>query len=195
MKERLTEQQANDILKALDDAITNGPWDDSNFLRAIGKNLREIRDNFSNQLTTVRGIEKVKIESRLPTRATLGVGQQEVFIALYSSEGNRLQSWERILANLPRHTVSRPIYSDEEAVKCLIKSKPNKLNEAYVAVYINQSDILTMDSDKVPLDKFGKPLMSLKNDSLSLENITRFVYMSGVYHYIKGRLVQEGHTG
>jgi intracellular multiplication protein IcmQ len=194
MKEKLTEQQTNDILEALNDAISNGPWDDSNFLRAIGKNLREIRDNFSNQLTTVRGIEKAKIESHLPNRVTLGVGQQEVFIALYSSEGHRLQSWERILANLPRHTVSRPIYSEEEAVKCFIKSKPNKINEAYVAVYINQSGILTVDSDKVPLDKFGKPLMSLKNGSLSLENITRFVHMSGVYHYIKGRLVQDGHT-
>jgi intracellular multiplication protein IcmQ len=80
-------------------------------------------------------------------------------------------------------------------VKSFIKSKQNRFNEAYVAIYVNQTDILTVDSDKIPLDKFGKPLLSLKNRSLCLDNITRFVHLSGVYHYRKGRLVKEGHSG
>jgi intracellular multiplication protein IcmQ len=195
MKDELTEQQSNAILKALDDAIATGPWDESNFLRVIGKNLREIRTNFANQIEGggTQG-EKEKQEVHLAKRAALRADQQEVFIGLYSTEGNNLQSWERILANLPRQMISRPIYSDEEAIKYLIKSKENKVNEAYVTIYINQVDILPMSPDKIPLDKFGKPLMSIKDRSLNLENVNRFVHLSGVYHYTKGRLVKKAES-
>ena len=49
MKNELTDQQIAAILKVLDEAIEQGPWDASNFLKVIGKNLREARDQFSNQ--------------------------------------------------------------------------------------------------------------------------------------------------
>lgn len=194
MKDELTEQQTKAILKALDDAIQTGPWDESSFLRVIGKNLREIRENFANQLTGSQASEKTIAEYNLANRRVFREDQQEIFIALYSSEGNTLQAWERILANLPRQIISRPIYANEEAVKYLIKSKENKINEAYVAIYINQSDILTVPQDKIPLDKFGKPLLSLKDRSVNLENIVRFVHMSGVYNYMRGRLIKKAET-
>lgn len=186
MKDELTPQQADAILKALDEAITTGPWEESNFLRVIGKNLREIRDNFANQL---EGGEQEK-QPEPATRMALRSGQQEVFIALYSSEGNALQSWERILANLPRYVISRPIYANEVDVQTLIKSKENKINEAYVAVYINQSDILTLPPDKIPLDRFGRALITLKDRAINLDNISRFIHFSGVYTYTKGRLIK-----
>lgn len=186
MKDELTPQQADAILKALDDAIDTGPWEESNFLRVIGKNLREIRTNFANQI----GVEAPKSIEPV-TRAALRSGQQEVFIALYSSEGNNLQSWERILANLPRYVISRPIYADEADVRFLIKSKENKSNEAYVSVYINQSDILVLPPDKIPLDRFGKTLITLKDRAINLDNINRFVHFSGVYTYTKGRLIKN----
>lgn len=193
MKDELTEQQTQAILKALDEAIETGPWEESNFLRVIGKNLRSIRNDFANRIGSdvKEQQEKLKTESHLANRVALRTGQQEVFIGLYSTEGNNLQAWERILANLPRQMISRPIYPNEEDVKYLIKSKENKINEAYVAVYINQNDILEMPPDKIPKDRFGKPLLSLKDRSLSLDNINRFVHLSGVYRYIKGRLVKN----
>lgn len=186
MKDKLNDNQVEAILKALDEAIETGPWEESNFLRVIGKNLRQIRENFvalvNNQGPTAKLSASLSKEAR--------TGHQEVFISLYSSEGNNLQSWERILANLPRQMISRPIYDNEEGVQQLIKSKENKINEAYVVAYINQSDILMMAADKIPLDKFGKPLLSLKDRSLLLDNIIRFVHFSGTYHYAKGRLVK-----
>ena len=190
MKDQISETQTNAILKALDDALANGPWDESNFLRVIGKNIQEIRDNLANEIEkNSKGSTRFssKQDAYQPERS----GQREVYIALYSSDGVHMQSWERILVNLPRQIISRPIYSDEEHVKTLIKSKENKLNEAYVVIYVNESDVLTVSPDKIPLDKFGKPLMALKDRSLNMENIIRFVHLSGVYSYSKGHLVKN----
>lgn len=188
MNDKLTDEQKNAILKALDETIATGPWDESNFLRAIGKNLREIRENFINQLSIVS--KTIQKADSTQTRQ-LQSDQQEVFISLYSSEGNTIAAWERMLANLPRYMITRAIYATEEAVKHLIKSKDNKMNEAYVAVYINQTDILSIPADKVQVDKLGKPLMNLKDRSLNLDNINRFVHVSGEYHYVKGRLIKN----
>ncbi|CEK11411.1 Dot/Icm secretion system protein IcmQ [Legionella hackeliae] len=189
MKDKLTSEQAQAILQALDDTIEKGPWEESNFLRVIGKNLREIRQNFANSIGNATEAPKSKV-SGSAERSALS-GQQEVFIGLYSTEGNNIQAWERILANLPRQMISRPIYINEQDVKNLIKSKENKINEAYVAAYINQSDILQVAPDKAPMDRFGRPLLALKDRSLSLDNVLRFVHLSGVYRYTKGRLVKN----
>ena len=190
MKDELSEQQTDAILKALDDAIEHGPWDKSNFLRVIGKNLREIRDGFANQLYAP-GQDTSKIASHLANRIALRSGQQEIFVALYSSDGANIQSWERILVNLPKQMISRPIYASEEDIKALIRTKENKTNEAYVSMYISQGDILQMSADKIPVDKLGKPLLTLKDKSLSLDNINRFVHISGTYQYGQGRLVKH----
>lgn len=185
MKDDLTETQVNAVLQALDDALAQGPWDESNFLRVIGKNIKEIRDNLASQLEKDSGAEAEKINREIKRN-----NQQEVFIALYSSEGNHLQSWERIISNLPRQMISRPIYATEYDVQYLIKSKENKVNEGYVAIFINQDDILLMSPDKTPVDKFGKKLMSLKDRSLNLENVSRFVHLSGTYNFSKGHLTK-----
>lgn len=183
----LTEQQANGILEALDKALETGPWEQSTFLRLIGKNLRQIRDNFAQQLSQHYDQNKAT-PSAMGRQVTYGEGQQEVFISLYSSEGDNLQAWERILANLPRQSVSRPIYAEEKHVQSLIKSKENKINEAYVVIYVDKNNILPTAPDKTLQDKFGKPLLTLKDRSIILENIQLFVHFSGHYQYHKGRL-------
>lgn len=190
MKDRLTELQTHAILKALDEALASGPWDESNFLRVIGKNIQEIRDNLASEMEK-HSVKTERFSSQKDGQLVTRSGQKEVYIALYSSDGAHLQSWERILTNLPRQIISRPIYADEEHVKTLIKSKENKLNEAYVAIFINESDILALSSDKISKDKFGKPLMALKDRALNMENIVRFVHLSGVYSYSKGHLVKN----
>jgi intracellular multiplication protein IcmQ len=190
MKDELSEKQTDAILKALDDALKEGPWDDSNFLRVIGKNLREIRDGFANQLNS-KEQEKAKLASNLANRVALRSGQKEIFIALYSFDGSNLQSWERIIINLPKQTVSRPIYENEEDIRAIIKTKENKNNEGFVSIYVNQSDILPMTPDKTPVDKLGKPLLTLKDKVLSLDNINYFAHVTGTYQLAQGRLIKN----
>nr|3FXD_A Chain A, Protein IcmQ [Legionella pneumophila str. Corby]3FXD_C Chain C, Protein IcmQ [Legionella pneumophila str. Corby] len=50
MKDQLSDEQKETILKALNDAIEKGPWDKSNFLRVIGKKLIAIRDRFLKRI-------------------------------------------------------------------------------------------------------------------------------------------------
>ena len=190
MKDQLSNEQSDAILKALNDAIDKGPWEQSSFLKVIGKNLTEIRDSFIGQLG-LRGQSQIKMESHLANRIALRSGQQEVYVSLYSSDGDNIQSWEMIVANLPRQMISRPIYADEEDLKDVLKIKENKINEAYVSIYINQTDILSLSSDKSSCDKLGKILLSLKDNTLNLENINRFVHQSGVYQYKHGHLLKS----
>jgi len=100
-------------------------------------------------------------------------------------------TWERIIANLPKQMISRPIYANEKDVKDIIKTKVNKTNEAYVSMYVNQTDILFTEAEKTPKDKLGKALLSLKNKSLILDNVNRFVHESGVYKLTHARLVKN----
>lgn len=188
--ENFTKEHNDAILKALDYAIQNGPWDKSNFLRSIGNRLIGIRDNFSKKIN-MRSQSQIQSDANLANRLALRGNQQEVFISLYTSDGSNIQSWERIIINLPRQMISRPIYGSEEQVQELIKSKENKQNEAYVGIYINNTDIIHLAPDKILHDRLGNPLLTLKDRSLDLENITRFVHISGVYKYSRGRLIKE----
>ena len=190
MKDELSKQKIDAILTALDKVIDGNAWDESAFLRVIGKKLREARDEFVEQVNS-SGEDKSKITSHLANRIALRTGQQEISILLYSSDGANLQSWERIVANLPRQMISRPIYANEDDVKAAIRVKENKLNEAYVSSYVSQTDILQMPADKAPIDKLGKPLLTLKDKSISLDNINYFVHSSGTYRLARGRLVKN----
>ncbi|KTD47079.1 IcmQ protein [Legionella rubrilucens] len=192
MRDDDVQEQIDILIKTLNEAIDNGPWEDSNFLRVVGKNLREIRDNFIRQVG-LNPEEKLKSAVNALQR-NLHNDQQLVFVSLYSSEGQNLQSWERIIANLQRQIISRPIYADEADIVNLMKSKEKKINEAYVAIFINQSDLLILPPDKTPLDKLGRPLITLKDKAINLDNIVRFVHFSGVYTYLKGRLIKNPAT-
>jgi intracellular multiplication protein IcmQ len=190
MKDKLSDKQNEAILNALDEALKKGPWEESNFLRAIHKNLNEVRENFLNQLGT-RTKQQIKAETRLANRMALRSEQQEVFVSLYSADGTNIQSWEKIVSNLPRQMISRPIYAAEEHVQELIKTKENKQNEAYIGIFINETDIIPLHPDKALSDKLGNMLLTLKDKTLNLENISRFVHSSGIYQYDRGRLIKE----
>ena len=190
MKDELTEQQIEEILNALNEAIEKGPWDKTNFLKVLGKNLVEVRDGFLNQLGA-RTQAQMKADTTHAERMVTRSSQREVYISLYSTDGSNIQSWERIVTNLPRQMISRPIYSEEEDVKALLRLKDNKINEAYVAIFVNQSDVLSLSADKTAVDKLGKQLLNLKDKSLFLENVSRFVHISGDYHLDHGRLIKN----
>lgn len=190
MKDILSDEQNKAILEALDEAIKNGPWERSNFLRVIGKNLNEIRDDFAKK-ANARTQEQVKTDIYLAHKLALRRNQQEIFISLYSVDGSNLQSWERIIANLPRQMISRPIYAEEEQIQAMLKTKENKQNEAYVAIYINEGDIIPLHPDKAIIDKLGNKLLTLKDKTLHLENVSRFVHISGIYQLTRGRLIKE----
>lgn len=183
-------QNIREILSALNDLIIAKSWDETNFLKIMGRELKRIRDSLNSEINDFQESDLAKAD-QLAKKIAQHTGQKKVFIALYSSEGDKIQSWERILNNLRNQMISRPIYANEEDVEAWIKSKENKLNEAYVAIYIDQSDLLSIPEDKVPVDKLGKKLLVLKDNTISLNNICNFIHQSGVYLYEHGRLIKE----
>ena len=193
MKEHMTEEQSKVILKALDEAIETGPWEQSTYLRVIGKSLKKIRDDFFNEVSSLF-TDAAKSDANLLNRVAMRSGQQEVYISLYASNGDSLASWERVVANLPRQVISRPIYADEEDVRQLIRLKENKLNEAYVAVFVDTDAILAVAPDKIQKDRYGKSLLLLKDKVINLDNISRFVHHTGIYQYSKGRFIKKSPT-
>lgn len=190
MSDQLSEEEAQALLKELNDLIETGPWEKSNFLRVIGKNISDMRDKVASK---VGGLSKTQIKAEATTarQTALRSTQQEIFVSLYSAKGSDMSTWERIVTSLPRQMISRPIYALEEDVKTLIKHKENTMNEAYVAIYVNPSDILVLSTDKTLKDKFGKELLNLKDRSLLLDNISRFVHTTGVYQLDRGRLIKQ----
>ena len=182
-------QKAQALLDALEAALASGSWSETNFILIIGKKLRAMRDNLSEQLN-LTDKDETSTEEYISKRLAMQSKLKEVYIGLYSTEGVSLQSWERIVANLRRQMVSRPVYAKEEDVKEVIKSKEKKINEAYVSIFVSESDILTVSSDKAPVDKLGNTMLVLKDNSINLENINLFVHLTGVYRYSRGRLIK-----
>ncbi len=189
-EENLTPEQIQAIREAFDHAIKDGPWQESNFLRTMGKRLENIRDDFLFEVGQKSG-ESADSPSSLDNREELKSGHQEVFISLYNSSGDQISAWERVIANLPRQLISRPIYADEQNITALIKSKGTPKNEAYVCAYINKEYIKDVPEDKIPHDRLNHPLLTVKDRALSLDDITRFVHLSGTYKYEEGRLVKS----
>ena len=188
--DELTKEQADAVVRALDTALGQGPWDESSFLKVIGKKLRIHRDEFASKLNNLDSMSTAEA-AHLANQVLRHRDQMPVYVALYSSNGKSIQSWEWIVTNLPRQMVSRPIYAKEEDIKAIINTKENKENEAYVIIYIDADSILSVSDDKVPLDKLGQPRLLLKDGALTLSNLKCFVHHSGTYRYEQGRLIKS----
>jgi intracellular multiplication protein IcmQ len=182
----LSDEQVNGILDALQGMLKHGSWGGSAILRALGKKLQSIHDKFESDVEA--GRQATLDAEQGPVKHMPSDTQQEVFVALYSSDGTNLSVWERLLSNLPRQSVSRPVYAHEEDVKRAIRSATNRLNEGYVSIYVDRTSMLSMPAEKIPKDKLGTELLTLKDNALKLNQLKRFVHMNNVYTYAQGRL-------
>ena len=181
--------QAKKTLQALDEALSAGPWNETSFIVVVGKKLKLLRDDLAAKIAKFEE-DETSAPEYVAHRAHLSASHKLVFVSLYSIEGINIGSWERIIDNLQRQIVSRPVYAQEEDVQNIIKTKDKKINEAYVSLYIAQADILELPADKIPLDKLGKPMMVLKDNAINLQNIEYFYHITGKYRYSHGHLAK-----
>lgn len=186
MADKLTEEQVSKALSILDEALSNGPWEETPFLAMIGKKLSALREEFLHgENNDGMSWAAQKLTNSIEQRANM----TKVYVALYASNGGNLQSWERVITTLSSHLISRAIYANEEDIKAFIRSKPNPVNDGYVAIYIDPQDILTQPPEKIIKDKLGKPLLSLKNKAFSLDNLDVFVHQTGIFRWKNNRLI------
>ena len=180
--------KAKKMLESLNNALAAGPWNENKYILILGKKIKELRDEFSTLITNYESGETGAPEY-LAHRAHLNANLKLVYIGLYSSEGVNIVVWQRIVANLQRQIVSRPVYTNEVDIQKMIKTKEKKINEAYVSIYVQPEDILDLPTDKLPVDKLGKPMLVLKDNAINLENIDLFYHFSSKYRYSRGQLI------
>lgn len=181
-----------DILKALDEAIAQGPWENSLFFRGVGKKLCDARERFIADLELEEVIRAAATpESSTPTQPVLDPKFTEAYIALYQAEGNNIVKWEGMLSSLAGLSVSRPAYQNEEDIMAMIRGKAYKINDAYVAVRVLKDYILKPTDDTPPVDRFGRALLTLREGAIRGENIVRFMHVSGQYKFVNGKLIKQ----
>jgi len=188
---KLTDEQIAAARAALNEALDQGPWEVSNFLGLIGKKLQKIRDDFEISINNI-DLQATQSARDFADKTLLRRSEMtKIFVSLYATDGSNVQSWERIIATLPTQSISRAVYANEEDVAEVIRSKPNPLNEAYVMLYVNPTDILVQPQEKIATDRLGKSLMALKDRAIALENIVTLTHQNHVYDYVQGRLVKR----
>ena len=156
---------AKEFLSALDKSIASGSWDETTFVLIIGKKLKEMREKLAEDIKNAEDETDLSSDF-LYKNLAMQNSLREVYIALYSLEGSRLQSWEQIIINLRKQMVSRPVYATEEEAVAIIKTKEKKINEAYVSVFVKEEDVLHMPADKAPVDKLGQNMLVLSGAPL-----------------------------
>lgn len=178
------------ILKALNKAVEEGPWDYNLFYRAMGKQLRELRDKFKEDLN-LEEILATGLPATIAKRIAQRSGLVEVFISLYLIQGSHINKWETLLYNIADRAITRPIYSNEADAKAALRGAVNKQNEAYAIAYIKAEDIFP-PSENSPHDRFGHLLLTIRENAITRDNITRLVHVSGIYEYEHGKLIRQG---
>jgi len=174
------------ILKALDEAIATGPWTYNLLFSGVGKKLREMRDRFVQELN----LEEYAQEA-VPQIDPTAEDYTEVYVSLYQAEGANISKWQNVVNSLVGYNVTRPVYKNEDDIQTAIKNKEFRQNDAYVAVKIRKDDILAPLTEKLPVDRYGNPLLVLREGAIKLENILRFSHQSGTYDYKGGVLTKK----
>lgn len=187
------EKDDRKVLDTLNKAVDKGPWEKTLFLRAIGQKLKDLRDRFRKDMRLDENTEQTQQSpAHLAARVAERSGQVEVFISLYCATGGELPAWEKILSSMGKQVITRPTFRAEKDIRELIRTKINPKNEAYIAVYINKTDLLKPIPGKEPVDALGHQLLIVREGAVKANNITRFMHTSGRYSYRNGKLSREG---
>lgn len=183
------------LIEILDKIIEKGHWEGTLFLQAAGKKLRELREHLKANLdVSTEPTESPSLLHRYrQTKTTLNKANL-VFILIYSAEGGNLKQWETIINSLATHSMTRPIYRNESDVQAVIRSKPNKQNDAYIAFSITADDINPPFNNKPSVDRYGNELVVLKEGVIHSDKVEYFIHTSGKYFFQNGKLIRIENT-
>jgi len=174
------------IIEAVDHVLTAGDWDSSLFLRNIVKPLKNIKAEAEAELQTHSGAGTAADIAVAP----LSSSEVEVYISLFQSDGYNMNKWEMQLRSLERYIVGRPVYQHQADVEKRIRLKAGTVNEAYIAVAILKSEILTDTVSTLQKDPHGHPLLSLKETALKTGRIISFTHQNIHYRFVSGKLIR-----
>jgi intracellular multiplication protein IcmQ len=171
--------------------LSNEHWQDSPMLKLLHEKLSKVIDEFDDLIGIAHSVKADHETEDSFDRAAHFKSQdmQLIFIYLYTSEGKMLDAWERVLSNISKQYISRPIYASEEDAQGAAQFSPILINAGYVAVWVKKSALIEEDDAHQIKDKLGKRLISLKDRSVNLENMEYFWNNYMLYDWKDGKLV------
>ncbi len=171
--------------------LSNEHWEDSPFMKVLHAKLCKVIGDFDDLIGISHLTQNEQVVDKGLERAALFQSQdmQLVYIYLYTSEGKAVDAWERVISNIAKQYISRPIYISEEDVQGAAQFSPILLNAGYVAVWVKKSAIIVEDEAHQIKDKLGKRLITLKDRSVDLKNMEFFWNNYMLYEWKDGALV------
>jgi hypothetical protein len=143
----------------------------------VGDKFRFVRDRLEGLLS--------QLESQRPTvkekeqHAVLEDTENKVvvYVYLYNAHGLVFRSWSAMLTPkvFYEYSVNRPIYTEKNHVELLIKGKSNRQQHGFLAVRVNQAEIISPVESQVK-DSLGNPVIKVKEGSLRFENLISFTH-------------------
>lgn len=178
-------KQRQQIIENLDVLIENKNWENSLALKVVQSRIVTYRDSLQQEIETYT--EQVTQDAELGTNTEVALpdGQVAVFICLYKSFGDDVVQWEKALAHFSGHVLGRPIYATEAAAGKFINSKENREPEGYIELWVAKDMIIDLPASRALFDKFGNPLLTLKQGVLSAAQIQYFTSGTGKRYQFK----------
>jgi intracellular multiplication protein IcmQ len=172
-----------EVVAICNEILAAGDWYSSAFLKQMISPVEETK-------LTMLGALGSGEDEKFDFGSMQAVDMQEVFIALYQSDGHNIASWNLIIRSLPEFMLGRPIYADEQSAVAFIRSKADRSTEAYVRAYIPKQAIMD-DEGLVRRDRIGQPLLQLGHGALLVKNIRSFHHMGDTYIFDGKDLVKR----
>jgi len=179
------------LVGLLDELLEKDYWQDSLFLQATEKKIRDLRTKITAdpQLLQILGEDS----AHSPQTHSVAGNILQVYIALYQADGSNFVKWAQVLTAIAALSISRPIYKNERDIKACMRAIEKKQNHAYVAIAIKPDDILS-NMNSPPRDKNGYELLMVQERAILAENILEFVHVSGRYTFENGTLIRKGNV-
>lgn len=170
-------EQAKTIQDALHHLVASPHFSNSTFLRLLHQQIQNLSEEFDRTMQEVYSLQEETSEQEKKDYTN----KELIYISIYCFDGRNLASWKRVIENLPRQYISRPIYLKERDVQKAVKAKPQLMNEGYIAIYVEKQAINQPDQSFLPADKWGHTLLSLKDRAIDLQNVEFFWHDSKHY--------------
>lgn len=154
------------------DMLADERWQQSPFLKIMHAKMSMLKEQLENLIDSSN--PEITDLNTPSTFKQPDDNFQKIYIYLYTSDGKKLDAWQRVVENLDKHYISRPIYENEFDAQHAAIHAPVFFNAGYVGVWVDKKFInKNLDTDDFK-DKFGHTLISLKDRAIDLSRIDSF---------------------
>lgn len=174
-----------EIVACVDEILTNGNWEDSLFLRNSLKPLKSLREQAVFLLKQMHS----SINTEAEKEQVVSEDRVLLYISLYQQDGLDMKKWELQLKSIECYLAGRPVYSQEEEVKKMLRLKLAQTSEAYIVITAKKSAIQNDSFHPKRLDRCGNTLVNIAAGTLTANDISEFVHQGRRYRFVDGKLI------